>query len=84
MKKIVSIAGIVVGALLVLSQIAPMVIAAILKTQISDSVGIIGGADGPTAVLVVGTLSAGSAVLEILLGIFLIIIGIVGYRKYKE
>ncbi len=69
---------------MVLSQIVPMVISAILKRQISDSVGIIGGADGPTAVLVVGTLSAGSTVLEIVFGIILIAAGIWGIRKCKK
>ena len=52
------------------------VLGAVLEAQISNSVGIIGGADGPTAVVVAGTLGAGSVIIEIVIGILLVGAGI--------
>ena len=78
MKKVLSIISIVVGGVVLLSVIAPMVIGAILASQASDSVGIIGGADGPTAVFVVGTLGAGSVIIESVIGVLLVAVGIWG------
>ena len=45
-KKIISIAVIIVGAFMVLSGVTPMIIGAILEARVASSVGIIGGADG--------------------------------------
>ena len=84
MKKVISIIAIVAGCLLLLSVVAPMIIGAVLEAQIASSVGIIGGADGPTAVMVVGTLGAGSVIAEVVIGLLLIVAGIWGYRKYKN
>ena len=84
MKKALSIISIVVGGLVLLSVIAPMIIGAILSSQVSDSVGIIGGADGPTAVFVVGTLGAGSVIVESVIGVLLITVGIWGLIKCKK
>lgn len=83
-KKILSIAAIIVGALTVISGVAPMIVGAVMELQIANSVGIIGGADGPTAVMVVGTLGVGSAVAEILVGIALIIVGVFFLRKCRK
>ena len=76
MKKVLSIISIVAGGLLLLSVIAPMIIGTVLTNQMSDSVGIIGGADGPTAVFVVGTFGAGSVIIESVVGVLLIAVGI--------
>lgn len=84
MKKVVSIISIVVGGLVLLSVIAPMVIGAILTSQVSDSVGIIGGADGPTAIFVVGTFGAGSVIIESVIGVFLVAVGIWGLIRCKK
>lgn len=88
MKKAISIIAIVVGGLILLSSVAPIIIGAILdaqmEAQIANSVGIIGGADGPTAVMVTGVSSTGSVVIEAVVGALLIVAGIWGYRKCKK
>lgn len=84
MKKVLSISAIVAGGLVLISAVSPMIIGAVLEAQVSNSVGIIGGADGPTAIMVVGTLGVGSLVVEIVVGILLIIAGIWGCRKCKK
>lgn len=87
-KKIISITGIIVGSFIVLSGIAPSIIGAILEVQmesrIASTVGVIGGADGPTAVMVSGVIGIGNVVLEIVLGILLVVAGIWGLRKCKK
>lgn len=87
-KKIISIVLMIVGAFMVIGSVAPIIIGAILEArmeaQISDSVGIIGGADGPTAVMVVGTLGMGSVIAKILIGVLLVAVGIWGCRKSKR
>ena len=84
MKKVLSIISIIVGGLVLLSVIAPMVIGTILTSQVSDSVGIIGGADGPTAFFVVGTFGAGSVIVESVIGVLLVVGGIWGLIKCKK
>ncbi|MBQ8547827.1 MAG: hypothetical protein IJ427_04940 [Lachnospiraceae bacterium] len=84
MKRVLSIVSIVAGGLVLLSVIAPMIIGAVLANQVSDSVGIIGGADGPTAVFVVGTFGAGSVIIESVLGVLLVVVGIWGLIKCKK
>jgi len=84
MKKVISIVAIVVGGLVLVSAAAPMIIGAILEAQVASSVGIIGGADGPTAVFVAVKLGIWSVIMEVLAGILLIAAGIWGYRKYKK
>ena len=85
MKKALSIISIIAGGLVLLSVAAPMIIGAILKTQTaSSSIGIIGGADGPTAIMVVGAVGAGSVIIEIVIGVLLIVAGIWGLRKIKK
>ena len=84
MKKELSIISIIAGGLILLSVIAPMVIGAILTSQASGTVGIIGGADGPTAIFVVGTLGAGSVIIESVIGVLLVAVGIWGLYKCKN
>ena len=84
MKQVYSIIAIVAGDLVLLSVVAPMIIGAVLEAQISNSVGIIGGADGPTAVVVVGTLGMGSVITEVVIGVLLVGVGIWGLRKSRK
>ena len=81
MRKIISVIAIIVGGLVLLSVAVPMIIGTILEGQIADTMGIIGGADGPTAVMVVGSLGEGSVIAKVVIGLILIIVGICGYRK---
>ena len=85
MKKVLSIIGIIVGSLVLLSVVAPMIMGVILKVQVvANSVGIIGGADGPTAIMLVGTVGTGSIIVEIVIGVLLIVAGIWGLKKFKK
>jgi Na+-transporting methylmalonyl-CoA/oxaloacetate decarboxylase beta subunit len=87
-KKIILITAIIAGAFMLLSCVAPMLIGAILEiqmqSQVAGTVGIIGGADGPTAVMITGVTRVGSAVTKIVVGALLIVAGIWGLRKSKE
>ena len=84
MKKVVSIISIVAGGLFLLSVIVPMIIGAVLTNQMSDSVAIIGGADGPTAIMIVGTFGAGSVIVECVIGVLLVAVGIWGLIRCKK
>lgn len=85
MKKVLSIIGIIVGSLVLLSVVAPMIMGVILKVQVvANSVGIIGGADGPTAIMLVGTVGVGNIIIEIVIGVLLIVAGIWGLKKLKK
>lgn len=85
MKKVLSIIGIIVGSLVLLSVVAPMIMGVILKVQVvANSVGIIGGADGPTAIMLVGTVGVGNIIIEIVIGVLLIVAGICGLKKFKK
>ena len=83
-KKIISIAIIILGAYMVIGGVAPMIIGAVLKAQVSSTMGIIGGADGPTSIIVSGVIGTGNVVLEIAVGVLLIVAGIWGLRKCKK
>lgn len=54
------------------------------KMKGAASIGIIGGADGPTAIFVAGKVSDGFSLGIIILGILLILLGILVYRKIKK
>ena len=84
MKKVLSIIGIIAGSLVLLSVVAPMIMGVILKVQVANSVGIIGGADGPTAIMLVGTVGVGNIIIEIVIGVLLIVAGIWGLKKFKK
>lgn len=83
MKKIISIISIIIGVLLIVKAAAPMLGSAIMRIQVSDAstIGIIGGADGPTSVFIAGRIGHGSVMTEFLAAILLIGAGIWGYRK---
>lgn len=85
MKKILSIILIIAGGLVLLGVALPPIVGAILKAQAAaSSIGIIGGADGPTAIFLAGTLGAGSVIVEVVIGILLIAVGIWGLRKLRK
>ena len=85
MKKALSIISIIAGGLGLLSVVAPVIIGAVFKAQTAaNSIGIIGGADGPTAIMVVGVTGVGSILVESVVGVLLVIIGIWGLRKIKK
>ena len=88
MKKIISIIAIVAGGMVLLSVAAPVLIGAILefqmKAQVAGTVGIIGGADGPTSIMITGVTRIGSGVTEVVVGVLLIVTGIWGLRKNKK
>ena len=89
-KKVLSIIVLILGVLIVLSNIAPMIVGAIMRMQISNSIGssmgIIGGADGPTAIMVAGIVGATvfRIIAKIVVGVLLIVAGILGIKKYKR
>ena len=89
-KKVLSIIVLILGVLIVLSNITPMIVGAIMRMQISNSIGssmgIIGGADGPTAIMVAGIVGATvfRVIAKIVVGVLLIVAGILGIKKYKR
>ncbi len=85
MKKVLSIISIIAGSLVLLGVEIPPIVGAVIKAQTAaGSVGIIGGADGPTAIFLAGTVGVGSIIVEIIIGILLIAVGIWGLRKLKK
>jgi len=86
MKKVISIVGIILGAVVIVCNVASMIIGAILRMQISNSasIGIIGGVDGPTSILIAGRIGSGSVISELLIGVLLVGAGIWGYRKSRN
>lgn len=84
MKKAISVISIIGGGLVLLSVIIPMIAGLILKAQAASSVGIIGGADGPTAIMLVGVIGTGSVIVEVVVGFLLIAVGIWGLIKIKK
>lgn len=77
MKKVLSISAITVGSLAILCGVVPI----ILEMSAPSSVGIIGGADGPTTIMIAGTVGIWSFFTVIAIGVLLLIIGICGLRK---
>ena len=85
MKKVLSIISIIAGGLVLLGVVAPLIVGLILKAQTAASaVSIIGGADGPTAIFLAGTIGAGGMVVEIIIGVLLVVLGILGLKKCKK
>ena len=83
MKKALSIAAIAIGTLVMLSVIATRMIGTLVGVPTVDSVGMIGGADGPTVIMLSGTLGAGSVIIAIAIGFLLIAAGVWGLKKIK-
>ncbi len=83
MKKAISIVAVVAGVLSLLS-VAAAIIGIIFEISTPSSVGIIGGADGPTTIMIAGTVGTGGIMTAIAIGVLLIGIGIWGLRKIKK
>ena len=77
MKKIGFIVVIVLGILLAILGFTD-------KEKESASIGIIGGADGPTAILVAGNPRDALVFGIVLVGVVLIVSGVVIYLKKKK
>ena len=77
MKKWIAVIVAVIGIILAGFGISS-------KIKGASSVGIIGGADGPTAIFVAGKVGDGFSLGIILLGIVLMVDGILVYRKMKK
>ncbi len=81
-KKLLFVVSIIAGILILISVVIPVIIGTIDKAQ--ASIGVIGGADGPTSVVVagvIGTFGFGSLILRMLFGVLLIVIGIWWIKK---
>lgn len=61
-----------------------VVYTAIMKSQTNASLAIIGGADGPTAIFLAGTLGDGFLIAAILLVLVIIAVGIVLFKKRSK
>lgn len=80
-KRTIGIVLVVLGVLLAVCGILAMVV---INPAVSPSIGIIGGADGPTAIFVTGTagplaalvLLCGTGILPLVLGAVCLAIGI--------
>ena len=84
MQKATSVIAIVIGILILCSVAAPSLINAAFAMPASSSIGIIGGADGPTAVMVTSTISPVGIIVAIVIGIVVIALGIWGLKKAKK
>ena len=88
MRKEISVAVIAIGVLILLGSAVPMligvIVAVIAELSMPASVGIIGGADGPTAIMISSISGIGGTVVMIVIGILLIAAGIWGLIKAKK
>ncbi len=85
MKKVISIVALIVGALVILSVTVPTIMGIIFTiSSPSSSVGIIGGADGPTAIMIAKTANIGGIILATVAGVLLMVAGILGLRKKSK
>ena len=83
MKKAMFAAAIAVGVLVILSVAFPILKALLFEMPMPDSVGIIGGADGPTAMMLVGTIGR-NVMIALIIGILFLAIGIYGFGRIKK
>ncbi len=77
MKKVIAFIVAVVGLLLAAVGIQ-------WKMKESASIGIIGGADGPTSIFIAGKVSDGMALGTLALGVLLIVVGILIYKGLRK
>ena len=66
MKKALAIIFIIAGGLVLFSVVVPMIMGAVLEAHAASTAGIIGGADGPTAIMLVGTIGTDSVITEVM------------------
>ena len=83
LMKIAAICMIVAASVTALVQLVPLVAMSIMVKQHVGSIGVIGGADGPTSIFVTGPDWSG-AVIGLLLFAALLAVGIVLLRKSKR
>ena len=77
MKKILGIGACVIGILFV-------ILGGIMKAEENKVVSMIGGADGPTVVLVAGKLNDILALILLGVGIVLLVVAVIAYLKRKH
>ena len=77
MKKILGIGACVIGILFV-------ILGGIMKAKENTAISMIGGADGPTVVLVAGKLDGILAIILLGVGIVLLVIAVIAYLKRKH
>ena len=81
MKKTISVTVIIAGVVAMLCAVVPIFVSAVSE---ASSVGIIGGADGPTAIMVSGDLSTSGVIVAVIVGILLVATGILVLKKAKK
>lgn len=77
MKKSIAILIIIVGVVLGIWGVNA-------KVKEAAAISIIGGADGPTSIFIAGRIGDGFIAGAIFIGIVLVCIGIIVYRKNKK
>ena len=77
MKKTLTIIMAVIGILLAAIGIH-------WKSKAAVAVSIIGGADGPTSIFLAGKIGDGFILGTILIGIVLLVVGVIIYRKVRK
>ena len=84
MKKVIFWIAVIAGGMLLLSVVVPMIIGAVVQAPAAGTVGIIGGADGPTAIMLAGVIGTNGIVFGVVIGVLLIAVGIWGLKKNKK
>ena len=79
-KKIIAVMAISIGAIMLFWRVVPLILGRVYSTQ-AASIGVIGGADGPTSVYVAGRIGQGNGFLQIAAGVLLLGFGIWGCWK---
>lgn len=83
MKKSIGIVFLIVG--IIITAVGGAIISGILfsGTQ-SESIGIIGGADGPTAIFLTSKLGLFPIAAAVVVGIVIVVISVIAIRKNKS
>ena len=84
MIKKLSVLSVVVGGIVLLGVAAFLIAGLVSVLSPAVSVGIIGGADGPTAIAVSGPTSTAGIFATIAIGLHFISLGMWGLRKSKK
>lgn len=84
MKKVISVIAIIAGGALLLSVAVPVIIGTVVQAPAASSVGIIGGADGPTVIMLAGVIGTGGIIFGFVLGILFIVAGIRGLKMNHD
>lgn len=84
MKKAISVISVVIGGIVLFGVAAVLIAGLIAVLSPAVSVGMIGGADGPTAITVSGPTSTAGMLAAIAGGLVIFALGIWGLRKTKK